>query len=91
LRETIEIYKGFVLSINLVDFEANLYKDEKPFATGTFYQHILSKNDLSNFNVGSQFIFEIYRENGNIKWSIEFLRAEKDNGNASKPRTGKPH
>lgn len=94
MRETIEIYKGFVLSINPADFEANLYKEddiEKPFASGTFYRHILSKNDLSNFNVGSQFTFEIYRENGAIKWSIEFSCAEKDDGNTTKPRTKKPH
>lgn len=94
MRETIEIYRGFVLAINSADFEANLYKEddiEKPFASGTFYRHILSEDDLSNFNVGSQFTFEIYRENGDVKWSIRFSCIEKDNGSATKSRAKKSH
>jgi len=75
VRKTIEVYHGSVIAINSEDFEADLYREgdtTQPFAMGTFYRHIISKEDLPRFTVGGSFIFEIYREGEDVKWSIAF-------------------
>lgn len=75
MRKVIELYRGSVIATNPEDFEADLYREDdtkRPFAMGTFYKRIISKEDLPKCTVGGQFIFEIYRENGDIKWSIAF-------------------
>lgn len=75
MRKVIEVYHGSVIAINPEDFEADLYREDdttRPFAMGTFYKHIIAEEDLPKFIVGGRFVFEIYREDGNVKWSIAF-------------------
>jgi hypothetical protein len=80
LRKTIEVYQGFIVAINQDDFQADLYRQDDqhaPFAFGTFYNHIITKTEIPRFIVGNTFTFEIYREDGDIKWTIQ-LHENKD-------------
>ena len=82
-KSTITIHLCYNRFIKTKDFEAILYKQDdaqQPFAVGTFHKHSLAEADLPNCQIGSKFTFEIYRERGNVKWSLEFV---KDSGDGS--------
>lgn len=74
MRETIEVYQGFIVAIHDDEFQADLFKpddNQAPFAVGTFYNHIIAAKETSKLVVGNTFTFEIYREGGSIKWNIQ--------------------
>lgn len=84
MRETIEVYQGFIVAIHEDEFQADLYRQDdqrSPFASGTFYNHIIATEETPKFIVGNTFTFEIYREDGDIKWNIQ-LHESKDGSSA---------
>lgn len=91
MKETIEVYQGLIVAIHVEEFQADLYRADDirtPFAFGTFYNRIIAAEEMAQFLVGNTFTFEIYREDGDIKWAIKLH--EGSNGSGIKINSKQP-